>query len=150
MRQPIVITLALTVVVGMSGCGDATDGDATVDDPASTAPDTATVETAKSGSLSPEETLARLIELARAGDWETYVDDFYGESHKFEGMAERRDAVVARFRDKWADKVVAGFEPLEGKTAEIVEDGKKAVFNVDGKPLFILHLSDDGRWTFHL
>ena len=141
MRLIIVISLALTVVFGISGCGDATDGRTALDNATSTSePD----------ARSPEETLARLIELARAGDWETYVDDFYGESEKFEGLAERRDAVVARFRDKWAEEVVAGFEPLEGSVAEIVEDGKKAVFSVDGKPMFFLYLSDDGRWTFHL
>ena len=150
MRYLVVISLALTMVFGMSGCGDTTDGPSAVDVAASNAPGAATVETANNGTLSPEETLARLIELARAGDWETYVDDFYGESDKFEGIAERRDAVVARFRDEWADKVVAGFEPLEGKTAEIVEDGKKAVFSVNGEPAFMLYLSDDGRWTFHL
>ena len=150
MGRLVLITLTLTLIFAISGCREATDGLGAIDDAASTAPDAASEETTKSKSLSPEETLARLIELARAGDWETYVDDFYGESHKFEGMAERRDTVVARFRDEWADKVVAGFEPLEGKTAEIAEDGKKAVFSVDGEPSFMLYLSDDGRWTFHL
>ncbi len=150
MGRLVLITLALTVSFGISGCSEATDGLGGVDNGAATAPDTTPQETARSKSPSPEETLTRLIELARAGDWETYVDDFYGESHKFEGMAERRDAVVAKFRNQWADKVVAGFEPLEGKAAEIVEDGKKAVFSVDGKPSFMLYLSDDGRWTFHL
>ena len=91
-----------------------------------------------------------MMELARAGDWETYVDDFYGEAHKFEGNSDRRDALVAKFRDQWGDKLLSGFEPLEGKTAEIVDNGKKALFNVDGDNLFTLYLSDDGKWTFHL
>ena len=151
MKHLVVITLALTVVFGMLSCRrETTDRRAAIDGTVSTVRNAESVETAKIGSLSAEETLARLIELARAGDWETYVDDFYGESYKFEGMTERRDAVVARFRDKWADKVVAGFVPLEGKVAEIVEDGKKAVFSIDGEPVFMLYLSDDGRWTFHL
>ena len=100
--------------------------------------------------LSPEQTLAKLKELAEAGDWETYVDDFYGESHKFEGKAERRDAVVARFRDKWADQVLEGFEALDDADAVISEDGKKAVFTKDGEPSFNLFMSDEGHWTFHL
>ena len=45
---------------------------------------------------------------------------------------------------------MAGFVPLEGKEAEIAEDGKTAVFEVDDEALFILYLSDDGKWTFHL
>ena len=88
--------------------------------------------------------------MARAGDWETYVDEFYGESHPFEGLAERRNAVVARFRERWADEVLAGFEALDGGPPEITDDGKKAVFSLNGEPSFNLFLSDDGRWTFHL
>jgi hypothetical protein len=115
----------------------------------STAP--AVVETpASNDALTPEETLSRLKELAAAGDWETYVDDFYGESHKFEGKQERRDAVVARFRDKWASEVVEGFDALDEGNATIIEDGKKAVFTLDGEPSFFLFLDDNNRWTFHL
>ena len=100
--------------------------------------------------LTPEQTLSRLKELAQAGDWETYVDDFYGESHKFEGLAERRDAVVSRFRDKWAAQVTEGFDALDDTEAEVSDDGKKAVFMKDGQPAFNLFLDEEGRWTFHL
>ena len=100
--------------------------------------------------LSPEQTLARLIALAKEGDWDAYVDDFYGESHKFEGIAERRQTVIDRFRDKWAATVIEGFESLDPGNAVISEDGKKAVFMKDGEPSFNLFLNDDGKWTFHL
>lgn len=82
MRNVFAITWAFSLMGGILGYEEATDGPAKKDNAASTAAKDVNVETAKSGTLSPEQTLARLIELARAGDWETYVDDFYGESHK--------------------------------------------------------------------
>lgn len=136
MNRTYVSLLMLSIAIVLPGCG----GDNTV-------PDSPT-ETAN--TLSPEETVARLIELAKTGDWETYVDDYYGESHKFEGLAERREAVIARFRDKWATDVLEGLEALDEGKATISDDGKKAVFMKDGVPSFNLFLSDDGRWTFHL
>ncbi len=37
----------------------------------------------------PEGTVARLLQLAEAGEWEVYVDDYYGETHKFNDDRDR-------------------------------------------------------------
>lgn len=149
MKRSCTCSITLLVALTLSGCGNGDvppEGAPVATDSAEGSP----VVPAEAAALSPEQTLARLLELARAGDWETYVDDFYGESHKFEGIPERRDAVIARFRDKWAETVIEGFEALGEGGAVLSEDGKRAVFMLDGEPNFNLFLSDEGHWTFHL
>ena len=37
----------------------------------------------------PEDTVARLLQLAEAGEWEAYVDDYYGETYKFNDDGDR-------------------------------------------------------------
>lgn len=54
--------------------------------------------------ITPKDTVARLLELAEAGDWETYVNDYYGEAHKFRDEGDRT-VLVSRFRDDWALQV---------------------------------------------
>lgn len=84
-------------------------------------------------------------ELAKAGDWETYVDGFYCEAQNFEDLPERHDTVVSRFRDKWATQAVKGFDAFDNAETVISENGKKAVFMKDGQPVFNLYLNEEGR-----
>ena len=91
--------------------------------------------------------LVDMLEAAQAGDWEAYVDRFYGEEHKF-ASPEERDMVVERFRDEWGAQVLPVLIEASELTPRIVEE--RALFERDGQLIFILHKDDDGRWTFHL
>lgn len=93
------------------------------------------------------QTLQAMFKLAQSGDWGEYVDRYYGETHKFGSDADR-DALVRRFEERWGEKVVDGLERVVGSVPEISEG--KAIFNVEGKPGFVLHRAPDGSWKFHL
>ena len=80
----------------------------------------------------PEATVARLLELAESGDWETYVDDFYGETHKFKGEGDR-DALVSRFEGKWGPKAIESLRLVKNVKSALSENGKQAVFKVDDR-----------------
>lgn len=108
---------------------------------------TADVEPAQSPT--PESTLATLIDLAEAGDWEAYVDDYYGESHKLTDQA-KRDQVVARFRDRWSEEVVTTLHAIADVEPTYEQDGMIAVFPVDESRNFKLYKQDDGTWKYHL
>jgi hypothetical protein len=92
--------------------------------------------------------LATMLELAEAGDWGAYVDGFYGEAHKFRGP-EDRDALIARFEQKWGPVVVDALRKAATLEPTIEADGR-ASFEDDGQPVVELHRDDRGRWTFHL
>ena len=96
---------------------------------------------------SPRATVDAMLALAEAGDWAAYVDDYYGEQEKFSGPADR-DALVARFRDGWGERVLEALRGLEG--IEPVIEGERAVFRRDGAEVFVLYRDADGRWGFHL
>ena len=99
----------------------------------------------------PEESaataLSAMLAVAEAGDWGVYVDRFYGEQEKFTSPADR-DKLVARFEEKWGAKVTEALKVASGVLPRL-EDGK-AIFEVDGKPVFVLYEGPDGNWTFHL
>jgi hypothetical protein len=93
------------------------------------------------------ETLSQMLDVAEKGDWEVYVDHYYGEQHKFGSPADR-DALVRRFKEKWGEKVIPGLSHASKLPIQI--EGDKAIF-LDGEDTaFILHRSDDGEWKFHL
>ena len=93
------------------------------------------------------ETLNRMLEVARNGDWEAYVDDYYGEQHKFRSPADR-DAMVQRFEENWGEKLVPGLSRAAKLPAQI--EGDKAVFLEGDETVFILYRSENGGWKFHL
>ncbi len=63
----------------------------------------------QSQSTLPTGTLSSMLEAAEDGDWEKYVDDYYGEQHKFKSSSDR-DKLVSRFREKWGIQVIAGLK----------------------------------------
>jgi len=136
--------LLLCVVIPMvlSGCGVSTS-----EAEAGTAPGTVADRPAISPEQAARATLERMLEVAEAGDWGTYVDEFYGEAHKFRGPADR-DALVQRFEQKWGAKVTEALRRASGRTPTIGSDGRASFLDGD-TPLFELH-EHDGRWTFHL
>ena len=99
--------------------------------------------------MTPEATVARLLELAEAGEWETYVDDFYGETHKFKDEGER-DLLVSRFRDDWSQGVIESLRKVQDIEPQLSGDGRNAVFQLGDSSRFTLYKDDEGRWKFHL
>jgi hypothetical protein len=99
------------------------------------------------GAPGPAATVKDMLALAEAGDWGAYVDDYYGEQHKFDSPADR-DALVNRFRDQWGARVLPALKAASETEPRI--EGNKAIFEKDGKTVFVLHRSPDGKWTFHL
>ncbi len=102
----------------------------------------------QANELSPKKTLLAMLEAAENGDWETYVDEFYGEQHKFRSSQDR-DSLVARFEKKWGKKVLLGLREAAQADPVLSADGKKAFFQLK-KGKFVLYKDDSGKWMFHL
>ncbi len=102
----------------------------------------------QSQSTSPTATLSAMLEAAEDGDWEKYVDEYYGEQHKFKSPSDR-DKLVSRFRDKWGSQVIAGLKEASQVEPEFSEDGTQAIFQLSNGE-FILYKNEQGNWTFHL
>jgi hypothetical protein len=93
-------------------------------------------------------TLSAMIKAAQAGNWEKYIDEFYGEQHKFRSSADR-DSLVSRFKNKWGSKVVPGLKEAAKVKPKLSKDGTKAIFKLKNGD-FILYKNKQGQWTFHL
>jgi hypothetical protein len=97
----------------------------------------------------PSQTAANMLARAEAGNWTAYVDDYYGETHKFRNDRDRRQ-LIERFATKWGEQVVV----LLGQVAEIKpkvsDDGSQAVFDFGDGRRFTLYLDADRHWKFHL
>ena len=102
----------------------------------------------QSQSTSPTEILSAMLEAAEDGDWEQYVDEYYGEQHKFKSPSDR-NKLVSRFRDKWGSQVIAGLKEASLVEPELSEDGTQARFQLSNGD-FILYKNEQGNWTFHL
>ncbi len=102
----------------------------------------------QSQSTSPTEILSAMLEAAEAGNWEKYVDEYYGEQHKFKSSSDR-EKLVSRFREKWGSEVIAGLKEASQVEPELSEDGTKARFQLSNGE-FILYKNEQGNWTFHL
>ena len=132
------------VITAMAGCGG-----------------TNTTQVAPTGKTSPPSpsaagssvedlaarSLGEMLQVARSGDFEKYVDDYYGETDKFRTPADR-DALVRRFTEKWGESLVEGLDRAAKLPVKI--DGDKALFLDGDEPVFILHRAEDGAWKFHL
>ncbi len=97
----------------------------------------------------PSQTAASMLALAEAGNWTAYVNDFYGETHKFRTDADRRQ-LIERFEKKWGDRVVVMLRQVAAITPQVSDDGSRAVFDCGGGQRFTLYLDQDGHWKFHL
>ena len=102
----------------------------------------------QSQSISPTATLYSMLEAAETGNWETYVDEYYGEQHKYKSPSDR-DKLVSRFRDKWGSQVIAGLKEASQVEPVLTEDGTQAIFQLSNGE-FILYKNEQGDWTFHL
>ncbi len=100
-----------------------------------------------SDSQKAVQALDDMLALAQAGDWTTYIDRYYGEAHKFQSPADR-EQLIQRFQAEWGERVIVALEQATQITPEIEEN--RAIFKIDGEPIFMLYRTDDGRWTFHL
>lgn len=96
----------------------------------------------------PTATLSAMLEAAEAENWEKYVDEYYGEQHKFKSPSDR-DKLVSLFREKWGSQVIAGLKEASQVKPELSEDGTLARFQLSDGEL-ILYKNEQGNWTFHL
>ncbi len=110
-------------------------------------PNAVTLESNRSDEDIAAETLNQMREVAARGDWEAYVDQHYGEQHKFRSPADR-DALVRRFEEKWGEKLVQELSRAAELPVQI--DGDRAVFLDSDDTVFILHRGEGGGWKFHL
>jgi len=108
-----------------------------------------TLDTNPEMPITPKDTVARLLELAEAGDWETYVNDYYGEAYKFRDEGDRT-VLVSRFRDDWAVQVVEALREVQEIEPILIADDTEAVFQLDGGDGFTLYKDEKGHWKFHL
>jgi len=125
--------LVVPLLVLTFGCGGSEEASPESAAPAETQAASATVKT--------------MLELAESGDWNTYVDRYYGEAHKF-GSPDDRRALVTRFEQQWGSAVVDGLREASGITPVI--EGSRAVFRDGDRDVFVLYKDDKGEWTFHL
>jgi hypothetical protein len=134
------LTLILTLLVVTSACERRapSDGDNV---PARSA------DTMSDGAQASA-TVAAMLALAEEGRWAAYVDEYYGEAHKFDSPDDRI-ALVERFEQQWGTRAIEGLQQA-ASVAPVIDEEGRAVFTVDGRPVFVLYKSDDGRWTFHL
>lgn len=134
----IAMTVSAVVVASalVSGCGP------------SSADAGSEAESARSPAVeSPAQVAASMLALARAGDWATYIDRYYGEQHKFRSPDDR-DRLAEMLASR-ADQIVSGLEQVQSVTPEIAPDGTTATFTLPGGDAFTLY-RDSGGWTFHL
>jgi hypothetical protein len=101
----------------------------------------------QSSTGDPQETVQTMLELANSGDWESYVDRFYGEKHKI-ANPQQMTQLVTRFRDAWGSQIIPALEEAS-QLAPVIE-GDKAIFQKDGRDVFVLYKNESGEWTFHL
>ena len=96
----------------------------------------------------PEGTVARLLQLAEADEWEAYVDDYYGEAYKFNDDGDRT-SLVTKFREDWSDQVIDALRKAKDVPPQVSSDGLVAVFEMEGGT-FTLYNDGIGGWKFHL
>ena len=138
--KPLTIVLACCLLFA-AGCAKEEPAPSTTPEPPGPAVMSAKPEDAAKAAL------AAMLALAEKGDWAAYVDTFYGEKAKFTSPADQAK-LVARFADGWGAKVTEALKAASDVTPRL-EDGR-AIFEVDGKAVFVLHEGEGGAWTFHL
>ncbi len=150
MRYPLVVLPFLALV----GCGSATAPSAVQAAPEVSAPVAPCDTGARGGpqggttTLTPKATVRAMLEAAEAGDWGTYVDDFYGEAHKFRNESDRLKLI--EMLEKRGPGIVESLRRVSTIDPTITSDGSQAVFPLDGDQRFTLYRNEAGRWMFHL
>ncbi len=96
----------------------------------------------------PEGTVARLLQLAEASEWEAYVNGYYGEAYKFDDDGDRT-SLVTRFREDWSEQVIVALRKAKDVPPQPSSDGLEAVFELEGGT-FTLYNDGIGGWKFHL
>ena len=115
----------------------------------------ATEQTAKAPLTDVEAasaTLTAMLEVAETGDWKRFVTDYYGELHKAGEGAKRAaaiDELARRFEQRYSTQLIEALRRASKCTPTIDAQGR-AVFADKGRPIYILHKDERGRWTFHL
>ncbi len=140
----LILTVSMSLILALTACGAESEppkaGETTASHLA--------INNTDEEPVSAQETVARLLELAEAGEWETYVDDYYGEIYKFKDERDRT-ALVSRFREDWGVQVIKALRQVTEIAPRLSADGTEAVFELgDGE--FTLYKDETGNWKFHL
>lgn len=141
--KTLCILAGILVTINVVGCSP---GNAEADPARSV--DVSVVDAPASPEQAAIATVASMLELAEAGKWDSYVDQFYGETHKFRGP-EDRATLITRFEERWGEKIVKALRRAATLTPTIDIDGR-ALFADTDEIVFMLYKHNDGRWTFHL
>ena len=140
----LILTASMSLILALTACGAQSEQP----EAGSTTTSRLAINNADEKPVTPQETVARLLELAEAGDWETYVDDYYGEIHKFKDEGDRT-ALVSRYREVWGVQVIDALLQVIEIVPRLSADGTEAVFELgDGE--FTLYKDETGDWKFHL
>ena len=135
------VLLVIVFLIQTLGCGSDSE---TQEQPQDMVAASSTVASDKETAVAA---VKKMLALAESGDWDTYVDRYYGETQKF-GSPDERRALILRFEQHWGSRVLAALR----RASEIkpVIQGGKAVFKDGDKEVFALQKDKSGRWTFHL
>ena len=140
----LILTVSMSLILALTACGAESEqsqlGNTTASQLA--------INNTDEEPVSAQETVARLLELAEAGEWETYVDDYYGEIYKFKDEGDRT-ALVSRFREDWGVQVIKALRQVMEIDPRLSADGTEAVFEL-GEGAFTLYEDATGNWKFHL
>ena len=140
----LILTVSMSLILALTACGAESEqsqlGNTTASQLA--------INNTDEEPVSAQETVARLLELAEAGEWETYVDDYYGEIYKFKDEGDRT-ALVSRFREDWGVQVIEALRQVMEINPRLSADGTEAVFEL-GDGAFTLYKDATGNWKFHL
>jgi len=140
----LILTVSMSLMLALTACGAESEQSQAGNTPTSLL----AINNTDEELVTAQQTVARLLELAEAGEWETYVDDYYGEIYKFEDEGDR-NALVSRFREDWGVQVIEALRQVIQIDPRLSADGNEAVFELgDGE--FTLYKDETGNWKFHL
>lgn len=88
-----------------------------------------------------------MLEKAEAGDWHAYVDQFYGEKHKFKSPDDM-NKLVTRYKERWGTQIVEVLSQARFAEPQYSANGNTATFEIE-KGKFKLYKNEEGRWTYH-
>jgi len=140
----LILTVSMSLILALTACG----AESEQSQAGNTTASQLAINNTDEEPVTAQETVGRLLELAEAGEWETYVDDYYGEIHKFKDQGDRT-ALVSRFREDWGGQVIEALRQVKEIDPQLSADGTEAVFEL-GDGGFTLYKDETGHWKFHL
>jgi len=104
---------------------------------------------AQAAGEDPRVIVAKMLKLAETGNWEDYIDRYYGEAHKFRSKSDRAK-LVERYETEWDGRVIEMLREVTRIEPQIVDNGRRAVFSSGDGRQFSLYKDKNGAWKYHL